>query len=231
MLNSILEKLAAPFRPSPLSLESALSRCSRRAPSIGTLIDVGASNGSWSLLARRFFPGMACFMIEAQAEHAAALEKLKSSGPAFDFVTAAAGDRDGTVSFQAGDLFGGVAVHDPVGDGFRQVPMVAVDTLVRERGLAPPFLLKLDTHGFEVPILEGAVETLSRTALLVIEVYNFQLTPESLRFHEICAYLEARGFRCVDMCDPLFRRDGVLWQMDLLFVPATGAEFSTNSYA
>jgi len=231
MLSSILEKLVAQFRPAPLSLKSALTRCSKRTPTIATLIDVGASNGSWSLLAHRFFPGMACFMIEAQTEHAVALEKLKESNPAFDFVIAAAGDRDGTVHFQEGDLFGGVATHNPAGTGFRQVPMVAVDTMVRERGLEPPFLLKLDTHGFEVPILEGARETLSRTALLVIEVYNFELTPESLRFHEICSYLEERGFRCVDMCDPVFRRDGVLWQMDLFFLPANSAEFSTNSYA
>lgn len=230
MLSTILEKLAAPFRPAPLSLKSALDRCCRRTPPIGTLIDVGASNGSWSLLARRFFPGMNCFMIEAQAEHAAALEKLKASDPAFDFVIAAAGDRDGMIHFQEGDLFGGVATHNPGESGFRQVPMVAVDTLVRGRGLEPPFLLKLDTHGFEVPILEGAVETLSSTALLVIEVYTFQLMPDSLRFHEICSYLEKRGFRCVDMCDPVFRGDGILWQMDLFFIPANSEEFSKNSY-
>lgn len=231
MLRKLFKSLSAPFRPSPLSLKSALTRCFKRIPRVGTLIDVGASNGSWSLLASRFSPGMACFMIEAQVEHAAELEKLKAARPVFDFVTAAAGDKDGTVFFQGGDLFGGVAAHDPVGAGFCQVPMVTVDTMVRERGLEPPFLLKLDTHGFEVPILEGARETLACTELLVIEVYNFQLTPESLRFHEICSYLEARGFRCVDMCDPVFRRDGVLWQMDLFFIPANSAEFSTNSYA
>jgi len=230
MLRKILARLAAPFRPDAVALRAALGRCRQRTPQIGTLIDVGASNGSWSLLARKFFPGMSCFMIEAQVEHAGALEKLKATGPGFDFVIAAAGDRDGSVYFQEGDLFGGVAAHNPTEGGFRQVPMVAVDTLVKERGLQPPFLLKLDTHGFEVPILEGARETLSRTALLVVETYNFQLTPDSLRFHEICAYLEARGFRCVDMCDPLFRTDGVLWQMDLFFIPAQSAEFTTNSY-
>ena len=64
MLRTILGKLIAPFRPSPLSLQSALTRCSKRIPRVSTLIDVGASDGYWSLQARRFFPGMACFMIE-----------------------------------------------------------------------------------------------------------------------------------------------------------------------
>lgn len=218
------------FRPAPISLEAALSRCRGRISHVGTLLDVGASNGSWSLLARRHFPEMGCFMIEAQQEHETALLKLKRGGPSFDYMIAAAGDCDGSVHFQEGDLFGGVATHCPKGDGFRQVPMVALDSVVKDRLLSPPFMLKLDTHGFEVPILEGAEETLRKTVLIVIEVYNFQLMPQSLRFHEIIAYLEERGFRCVDICDPLFRKDGVLWQMDLFFMRADVAEFNSNSY-
>jgi len=123
-----------------------------------------------------------------------------------------------------------VATHSQTGTGYRQVPMVALDSVVRERALKPPFILKLDTHGFEVPILEGAKNTLNETLLLVVEVYNFQLSPQSLRFHEIIAYLEQRGFRCVDICDPIFRQDGVLWQLDLFFMRADSAEFNSNNY-
>jgi FkbM family methyltransferase len=232
MLKNIWERLAASFRPDNVSLRAALDRCRQRTQQIGTLIDVGASNGSWSIMARGFFPGMACFMIEAQAEHEPALKKLRAADDSFDYIIAAAGDSDGFVHFQEGDLFGGVAVHSPSGTGLRQVPMVRLDSLLRSRSLQGSFLLKLDTHGFEVPILEGAGEVLAQTSLLVVEVYNFQLTPESLRFHEMCAYLENRGFRCIDICDPLFRKkDGALWQMDLFFAPADSVWFSTNSYA
>lgn len=216
--------------PAPLSLEAALKRCRRRISTAGTLLDVGASNGSWSILARKHFPEMRSFMIEAQQEHEPALQKLTSNDPAFKYLIAAAGESDGFVNFQEGDLFGGVATHEHAGDGYRQVPMVALDSLVRERALIPPFVLKLDTHGFEVPILDGARNSLLETVLLVIEVYNFQLSPQSLRFHEIIAYLEQRGFRCVDICDPVFRKDGVLWQMDLFFMRADSAEFNSNSY-
>ena len=65
---------------------------------------------------------------------------------------------------------------------------------MRQHQLRPPFLIKLDTHGFEVPILKGAQETLQQTNLLVIETYNFQLQPTSLRFHEMCSYMEFGGF-------------------------------------
>jgi FkbM family methyltransferase len=232
MLKRLKDRLTTALCTNPLSLPAALARCRQRVPRLGTVLDVGASNGSWSLQARKLFPEAACFMIEAQEEHGAALTRLTAGQVGMDFLLAAAGDRDGSVYFQEGDLFGGVAAHQPAGPGFRQVPMVALDTVVRSRGLTPPFLLKLDTHGFELPILEGARETLTRTALLVVETYNFQLTPESLRFHEMCAYLERHGFRCVDLCDPLFRvKDGAFWQMDLFFMPDASEPFQSDSYA
>jgi len=104
--------------------------------------------------------------------------------------------------------------------------MRSIDSLVAERGLPPPFLVKLDTHGFEAPILAGAAETLRRAELLVIEAYNFRLTPECLRFHELIAYLEQRGFRCLDICEVSRRADGVLWQMDLFFARGDRSQFA-----
>src|SRR5262249_47882245 len=111
------------------------------------------------------------------------------------------------------------------------VPMATLDTLARQRGLSGPFLVKLDTHGFEVPILEGARETLGHTAMLIIEAYNFTLCPGCLRFHELCAFLEARGFRCADLLEPMHRPgDGAFWQIDLLFLPAAHPVFASNAY-
>src|ERR1700730_15699226 len=54
--------------------------------------------------------------------------------------------------------------------------------------LPGPYLIKLDTHGYEVPILCGATETLRNTNLLVIETYNFRLIESCLLFDEIIAY-------------------------------------------
>ena len=60
--------------------------------------------------------------------------------------------------------------------------------------LPGPYLIKLDTHGYEVPILCGATETLRNTNLLVIETYNFRLIGNNLLFHEIIAYMRERRF-------------------------------------
>lgn len=214
-----------------LSLRAALKRCLSRGLHIETIIDVGASDGRWSLVAREAFPKAFCLLIEAQDGHKKALECLKRRESRFDYIIAAAGDRNGTVFFNADDLFGGLASATPVGNHCITVPMVTVDEEVSRRALSPPFLLKMDTHGFELPILEGAKNTLAASSLVVIETYNFKLTADSLKFHEMCTFMESKGFSCVDLIQPMHRPgDHAFWQMDLIFTPSESDVFSSNSY-
>lgn len=214
-----------------LSFRAALRRCRVRGVQIGTVIDVGASDGRWSLEARKFFPQAFCFLIEAQEDHKIALEKVKARVKRLDYIIAAAGNRKGTIFFNSDDLFGGLASATPVGNHCVSVPMVTVDDEVVRRGLSPPFLLKLDTHGFELPILEGAKNTLAAASLVVIETYNFKLSTDSLKFHEMCFFMESKGFSCIDLVHPMHRPDdGAFWQMDLIFIPSDNAVFSSNSY-
>ena len=60
-------------------------------------------------------------------------------------------------------------------------------------------------------IFEGAAETLKQTELICVECYNFKIADPSIRFHEMIAYLEGKGFRVIDVCDALWRPgDGAL---------------------
>lgn len=45
-----------------------------------------------------------------------------------------------------------------------------------------------------------------QTAMIVVKTYNFLLNDSARRFPEVCAYPEEKGFRCVDMCDPMIRK-------------------------
>ncbi|MBE9545660.1 MAG: FkbM family methyltransferase, partial [Proteobacteria bacterium] len=100
----------------------------------------------------------------------------------------------------------------------RQVPVKTIDAIVSERNLTGNFLLKFDTHGYELPILKGARQTLNKTSIIIMEAYNFQISDNALRFHEMCANMESLGFRCYDIADPMLRDyDKSFWQMDLFF--------------
>jgi FkbM family methyltransferase len=163
---------------------------------------------------------------------AAALAALQSEWPRLHYVLAAAGATAGTLEFGvAGDLDSS-GIYDDLGSNRRSVPVVTIDGEIARLQLPPPYFLKLDTHGYEVPILAGAGQTLQQTSVLLLEAYNFQLTQQTLRFHEMIAHVEQLGFRCCEMVDPMLRpRDQLLWQMDLFFLPKHSPAFAANSYA
>lgn len=236
---SLQAKVNALLHPFGLSLqrtrdvfdmEGLLARSASRGPVPATVIDIGASDGCWSLLAHRHFPNAQFVLFEPLHERAAELAALSASH-GFRHIAAAAGARVGEITFAVqGDLDGSGVAATPSA-GTRSVPLETVDHVVATGALAGPFLLKLDTHGHEVPILEGASAMLRQTELLIIEAYNFELQPGCLRFPELCTWLEGHGLRCCDLADPMRRpRDGALWQMDLAFAPSSSPLFQSAAY-
>ena len=215
---------------SPIALSAAFSRVTGRNLAINTVIDVGASNGMWTKVSRQFLPDASYLLIDANPIHEQALKDYVVTLPDVQYRIVAGGAKDGSIYFDASDPFGGVASYEKK-EGYVELPVRSIDSLVNELDLKPPYLLKLDTHGFEVPIFDGAVKTLEETHLIVVEVYNFRIERDSLLFNEMCDHLAKRGFRMIDMCDPLFREyDEAFWQADFFFIRADREEFEYNSY-
>ncbi len=229
LLDKILQRLG--LVRDVLSLAAVLDRCYQRGTRVNSVIDVGASNGCWSRRVVKRFPQASFLMVEARQEHETGLKKTIHNYPNFDYVIAAAGNRVGSIYFDATKLFGGLASDTPFEQNCIKVPVTMIDTLVQEKGLKPPFLIKLDTHGFETPILEGARQTLSQSSLVILETYNFTIADQSLRFYEMCDHMEQYGLRCVDICEPMHRPgDGAFWQIDIVFAPDADKVFASNSY-
>lgn len=232
ILNSMLAPagLSMSRRDRFFDMDGMLARAVRRGVSPATVIDIGASDGVWSVLCRRHFPRSRYLLFEPLAEHEEALARLRGRY-GFETITAVAGPATGTVRFAVESGLDGSAITDGEGPAVRTVAQESVDAAVSARGFPGPFLLKLDTHGYEEQVLAGAGDVLAETTLLVIEAYNFRLTSRSLRFHELCAKLETLGFRCCDIADPMRRPgDGAFWQIDLAFAPAADPMFQSNQY-
>lgn len=226
-----ISPLSEPYDLNKFTAESALKRCIERGIKINTVIDVGASDGRWTRMCRKHLPEANYLLIEAQNGHLEGLQQIKSDFKNLDFVLAAAGDKEGEVFFDNNDLFGGLASHEPLENNSIKVRLTTIDKQTEEKKLKGPFLIKLDTHGFEVPILQGALNTIKEVGLFVIEAYNYKITNNSLRYFEMCQYMENLGFSSIEMADMMLReKDESLWQMDIFFIPSNNREFDYISY-
>ena len=193
---------------------------------LSTIIDVGASDSRWSAELMKSVPDANYLLIEANKVHEEKLKEFKDKHKNVDYVIAVAGDKGGELFFDNEDPFGGAAAHKKIAANMVSLPSVTIDQCVKDKRLEGPYLIKLDTHGFEVPIFEGAKNTLKEASLVVVEMYNFRLQEHWLVFHEMCGYLLSKGFRCAGIAEELYRpKDGILWQFDGVFIPSSSVEF------
>ena len=234
VVNSVLRRFGVRLvrdNRDSFTMSSAIQRIVQHDIPIRSIIDIGASDGRWSIDTMRTFPRASCLAIEPLHERRDALETLKQQHDNFDYALCVAGDRNGEqITLNVSDDLDGSTVDGNHGKA-RSVPVRTVDAIVTGHSLEGPFLLKFDTHGYEIPILIGAKDTLAKTNVIVMEVYNFKITDDALRFHEMCSHMERLGFRCYDMADPMLRlHDKAFWQMDLVFARSDSGMFLYSQY-
>lgn len=210
-----------------LSLESSLFRLKENALlAVNSVIDVGASDGSWTARLLPFCPAAGYLLVEANRIHEKDLRQFCTEHRNCSFVLAAASDTEGDVYFEAEQKLGGKASHNPVGAA-EKIRATTLDAEVAKLKLRPPFLVKLDTHGFETAIFRGAQSVLAQTNVVIVEAYNFNISEESLTFWDMCRHMESSGFRPFDFVSPMHRPwDGALWQCDIVFIRADWPGFS-----
>jgi FkbM family methyltransferase len=212
--------------------EAALRRARARGVEIASIIDIGASDGSWTEMCRRVYPESRAILLDANDVHRASLERYVASRQGVEHKIAAVGPACCDLWFErTPDPFGGRIHSERLKPEWEPLPGTTIDHEVATRGMRGPYLVKLDTHGFEVPILEGAQQTLKNAQLLVVECYPFKIGDGALMFHEFCAWMWERGFMALDITEPLWRaRDGCLWQIDIVFSPRTRPECQVHSW-
>jgi FkbM family methyltransferase len=198
-----------------------------------TIVDIGAASGYWSLSAKEIWPQCSYLLFEPLSERKGELNILVKQNPNFQFVPFAAGKGKSKIQFVISpDLDGsGIASSSTPEANIRTVDVSSIDLEVKSRGLKGPYIIKLDTHGFEVPILEGCSEILKDVSLFIIECYGFHIADNSLLFWEMCQYMDKLGYRLFDVVDVMNRpKDGAFWQCDAFFIRKENSLFKYNHY-
>lgn len=214
----------------PNTMQEGLMRSFKNIPPIKTVIDVGAAAGTWYEKSVKVWPNAHHILFEPLIERKKELELLKQNHPNISLCFSALGKEKSKLEFTISDDLDGSGFY---GKGnLREVNVEALDDILIELKKTGPYLLKLDTHGFEIPIFEGAKQMLENTELIIVEVYGFYVAPNSLLFWQICEYLNTQGFRLFDIVDTMRRsKDEAFWQADAFFMKKSNPIFADNLYA
>lgn len=196
-----------------------------RGVRLSSVVDVGACIGDWTRLCRKVFPEARVLMVEPQGRHAAALQaEQQRSGGLVTHVQALVGPPGMTqadfVVLDSGEGTGS-SVLPEASDVPRHVETMAVctlDELIARHGPAAPQMLKLDVQGFELEVLKGASAALSTAEFVLLELSLWPYNVGAPLAAEVMAWLDARGFRAYEVIDLSRRPDGVMVQVDMLFV-------------
>jgi FkbM family methyltransferase len=187
---------------------------------IRCVFDVGAHVGQSAALFADTFPAARVHSFEPDPESYAHLQALAAAYPRVTTINAAVGERDGEATFfvnefsQTNSLLkategAGRFLVGPHGLDQRKETTVRVITLDRycvEERIERIDLLKLDTQGYELQVLDGARGLLERQAvpLIYVEVGFVTLYQGQPLFPQVYQYLYDREYRMVWLYDSSF---------------------------
>lgn len=186
-----------------------------------TIIDVGAYTGGWTSRVIDYYPNAKFIMCEAQPEKEDFLKKIKAKYPdQIDYHMGLLGSAEKeNVPYYLMETGSSVLEENTDYDReITQLPMHTLDNIIRSKSLAQPCFLKLDVQGYEIEVLKGAQELLSKVDIILLEVSILEYNKGAPLIADILAFMNSSGFSVFDITD-LKRTSGehALFQADIFF--------------
>lgn len=206
------------------SIESSLHVIRNRGFRPQLAIDIGAYHGDWTVMFKGVFPESYVVMVEAQQNKEAKLSELcRTLGPSVQFYIGLLGAKHGEM-VRFSEMETGSSVLEEISPFPRAADermIVTLDSILEFAG-APVDFLKLDVQGYELEVLKGATKSLAAAQAVLMEASLVPINAGCPLIGDVMSFMSAAGFRLFDFCSQIRRRDGVLWQTDLLFVKEGG---------
>ncbi len=190
-----------------------------RAHDIDTIIDIGANMGqSRDIFRKHGFTGD-IISIEPSPALQDTLQKKSLTDPRWKVLTPLAlGDKNGECDFnvsEASDLSSALAPSSAMLKALPhakivktvKIPMKTLDSVYEDLNLeGKKVFIKMDTQGYEMPILRASKKTLKSISGLQVEMSLFELYRGETLFSEIIALLDKAGFNPHMIIETTFSR-------------------------
>lgn len=200
-----------------------------------TIIDVGAANGTPPLY--EVFPNARHILIEPLEEFTPDLKSLVSKLRNAQYFIAVANKISGETTINVHPDLVGSSLYKEEEDSDvngveRTVPAITLDEICHAQKTEAPYLIKIDTQGSELDILEGATKILQDTETIILEVSLFEFFKGGPQFFDCIQFMKARGFVAYDLFSLQYRLlDRALSQVDIMFVQETSELRKYHFYA
>ena len=123
------------------------------------------------------------------------------------------------MAFNVGKAPVGVLARALTGNIYVEKSLQSLDSLLDDNpGFLQSEFLKLDVQGYELEVLKGASKLLSHVEFVYLEASLIQVNSGCPDILEVLNFMRDKGFKLIDFCSQTRRKDGALWQADLLFV-------------
>jgi len=192
-----------------------------------TFLDIGASNGTWSFLASKFFPNAHYELFEALAvENSEYKEQLEDNLSHLQgrvrLHPIALSDSDGELDFFEAKNACGSSYKGSDNPAWvtakHTVPKRCLDNLAKEIDFGEIDCVKIDTQGSELDIIRGGKDVLRQAGIIQVETWLYRsydgMTP---LLGEIIEELASMDFKLRVIGSPFFSQDHVLTCLDGFF--------------
>lgn len=181
-----------------------------------TVFDIGVAYGTDDLY--RAFPQAHYYLVEPVSEFEPVIRNLALQYK-MEYVIAAAGSEPGQIEINIHSDPRRTSSLQRPSVTRRSVPVVTLDNQFGQE-IIQPCLLKVDTEGHELGVLDGAERVLRSSDVVILETRLIAYVDGMPEFSGVVSYMHDKGFRLYDVLDGGYRPlDGALELLDLVFIP------------